>query len=172
MDYREIKEFFFDSIKYIIGIILIICFLMYVATFQQVVGPSMSPNLKNSDLLILNKAVYKLREPKRGEVISFEYTGTKYLIKRIIGLPGESIEVKNNILYIDGKPFEEDYLDSSVITKDFKLDEKIPKDSYFVMGDNRMDSMDSRDFGPIKEKDIIGKVLFRIWPINKIKLVK
>lgn len=172
MDYREIKEFFFDSIKYIIGIILIICFLMYVATLQQVVGPSMSPNLKNSDLLILNKAVYKLREPKRGEVISFEYTGTKYLIKRIIGLPGESIEVKNNILYIDGKPFEEDYLDSSVITKDFKLYEKIPKDSYFVMGDNRMDSMDSRDFGPIKEKDIIGKVLFRIWPINKIKLVK
>lgn len=172
MDYREIKEFFFDSVKYVIGIILIIAFLMYVATLQQVVGPSMQSTLNNDDLLILNKAVYKLREPKRGEVISFEYSGTKYLIKRIIGLPGESIEIKNNILYIDGKPFEEEYIDPSMTMKDYKLEGVIPNDSYFVMGDNRINSMDSRDFGPIKKSDIIGKVFIRIWPINKIKLVK
>ena len=137
----------------------------------------MSPNLKNNDILILDKISYKFTNIKRGDVVSLYYADTKYLIKRIIGLPGEYIEYKNNMLYIDGNLYLEDYLDD-VITEDFSIKDlgydKIPSNQYLVLGDNRGDSLDSRDktVGLIDRSDIIGKVRFRIWPLNKIKIVK
>lgn len=177
MDWLSIKEFLKDTIKYIIFIIIILIIAIYVVGLQQVVGPSMSPNLKNNDILILDKISYKFSNIKRGDIISFYYADTKYLIKRVIGLPGEYIEFKDNMLYIDGKEVKEEYL-KNVTTEKFSLADlnvsKIPNDMYLVLGDNREDSLDSRDpkVGLIKKSDIVGKVRFKIWPINQIKIVK
>lgn len=178
MDWLEIKEFLRDAFKYIILIIVILVVAIYIVGLQQVVGPSMSPNLKNNDILILDKISYKFKDIKRGEIVSLYHADTKYLIKRVIGLPGEYIEYKDNILYIDGNMYKEEYLNSDVITNDFSITElgydKIPDDMYLVLGDNREDSLDSRDkdVGLIKRSNIVGKVRARIWPLNKLKLIR
>ncbi len=175
MDLREIKEFFKDVIKYILVAIGIIFVVVYVVSLQQVVGPSMQPTLNNGDIIILNKFIYTFREPERNEVIAFDYGDTKYLVKRVIGLPGETITYKDNILYINDKAYEEKIVDG-LMTEDFSLEEigynTIPENMYLVLGDNRNNSLDSRSFGLIKRKDIIGKPFLKIWPLTKISFVK
>lgn len=178
MDWLEIKEFFRDAFKYIVLIIVVLVVAIYIVGLQQVVGPSMSPNLKSNDILVLDKISYKFTDIKRGDVVSLYYADTKYLIKRVIGLPGEYIEYKNNILYIDGNMFKEEYLGNNIITDDFSIKDlgydTIPEDMYLVLGDNRGDSLDSRDInvGLIKRSNIMGKVRARIWPLNKMKIIK
>lgn len=177
MDWLDIKEFIKDTFNYIIFIILILVIAIYVVGLQQVVGPSMSPNLKNNDIVILDKISYKFIDIKREDIVAVYYADTKYLIKRVIGLPGEYIEFQDNKLYIDNQYYEEEYLDG-VVTDDFSLKDlgydKIPEDMYLVLGDNRGDSMDSRDpeVGLIKKKNILGKVRFQFWPLNKIRIIK
>lgn len=176
MDLRDVKEFFKDTFKYIFTIFLVIFIIVFVATVQQVVGSSMANNLNNKDIVILNKLYYRFFEVKRFDIISFEYDDTKYLIKRVIGLPGETVEYHNNELYIDGKKVEETFLTGDILTEDFSLDDlgydEIPNNMYLVLGDNREDSLDSREIGLIKKDDILGKANLRIWPINKIGFVK
>jgi len=176
MDLRDIKEFCIDSSKYIITIFVVIFIIVYVMSIQQVVGPSMSPTFENKDILILNKLHYRFFDIKRFDIVSLEYDDTKYLIKRVIGLPGEKIEYKNNVLYVNGKAIQEKFLKDDVVTNDFSIMdlgyETIPDDMYLVLGDNRQDSLDSRDIGLITKSDILGKVNIRIWPINKIRYVK
>ena len=149
MDWLGIKEFIKDAFKYIIIIVVILIVAIYVVGLQQVVGPSMSPTLKNNDILILDKISYRFKNIKRGDIVSIYYADTKYLINL------DNIET----------------LDFSI--KEIGYD-KIPEDMYLVLGDNRGDSLDSRDpnVGLIKRQDIIGKVRFRLWPLNKIKIVK
>lgn len=177
MDWLEIKEFFKDMLKYVVIIVGVLIIAIYVVGLQQVVGPSMSPNLNNNDILLLDKLSYRFTDITRGDVVALYYADTKFLIKRVVGMPGEYIEYKNNTLYIDGKPYTEEYL-KDVVTDDFSIKqldyEKIPEDMYLVLGDNRQDSLDSRDesVGLIKKSDIIGKVRLRIWPLNKIKIIK
>ena len=177
MDWLEIKEFFKDTFKYIIFTIVLLIIAIYVVGLQQVVGSSMSPNFKNNDIVILDKISYRFLDIKRNDVVSLYYADTKYLIKRVIGLPGETVEFRNGILYINGTKIEEKFL-KDVITEDFSLQEigytKIPENMYFVVGDNRGDSLDSRvsKVGLIKKEDIIGKVRIRIWPLNKISWIK
>lgn len=178
MDWLDIKEFFKDTFKYIIFIIVTLFIAIYVVGLQQVVGPSMSPTLNNGDVLILDKISYRFTNVKRNDVIALYSSKSKYLIKRVIGMPGEYVEFKNNQLYINNVVVEEEYLNGSVITNNFSIRELgyeiIPEDMYLVLGDNRQDSSDSRDpeIGLIKKSDILGKVRFRIWPLNKIKIVK
>lgn len=176
MDLRDVKEFCIDTSKYIITIFVVIFIIVYVASVQQVVGSSMSPTFKNQDILILNKFYYRFFDIKRFDIVSLEYDDTKYLIKRVIGLPGDKIEYKDNILYVNGVAIEESFLDDDVVTNDFNLSDLgydvIPEDMYLVLGDNRGDSLDSRDIGLITKKSILGKVNIRIWPINKIRYVK
>ena len=173
MDLRNIKEFTKDFIKIAILVIIIFCVYMFIISMQQVVGSSMNNTLNNGDLVLLFKAKYKFSDVKRFDVVSFNYEDTKYLIKRVIGLPGEHIEYKDNKLYINGNYVEEE---RDFETDDFKLEdlgyEVIPDDMYFVLGDNRENSLDSREIGLIKKEDIIGKVIFRLWPINGIKLIR
>ena len=177
MDFREITEFFKDTLKYLIVIVVVLLIVLYVVTLQQVVGPSMQPTLNEGDVLILNKFHYYLFDVKRNDVVSLKYDGSKYLIKRVIGLPGESIYYKDNILYINGNPYKENIVEG-LVTEDFDLKDlgydKIPDDMYLVLGDNRGNSLDSRnkEVGLIKKEDIIGKVFIRIWPLNGFKLVK
>lgn len=176
MDWLEIKEFFKDTIKYIILIIVVLLLALYVVSLQQVVGPSMQPNFNSNDVVILDKIGYRFKSVDRGDVVSVYYADTKYLIKRVIGLPGENIEYRNNDLYINGVLTEENYLPEDIVTENFSLSSlgysSIPNDYYLVIGDNREDSLDSRDpkVGLIPKKNIIGQVRLRIWPLNKIKI--
>lgn len=164
MDTREIKEFLKDSLKYILTVVIVLVIFLYVISLQQVVGSSMSPKYEDRNVVLLNKINYKLFQVKRFDIISFKYNDTKYLIKRVIGLPGETIEYKNNILYVNGKAVSEDFLDDGIVTSNFEF-EVIPDDKYLVLGDNRTDSLDSREIGFISKKDIIGKVAFKLWPL-------
>lgn len=179
MDFRGIKEFIKDTFGYILVIIAVILIANYVVTLQQNVGPSMQPTLNNGDALILNKTAYKIGAVKRNDVIAFLYDGTKYLVKRVVGLPGERIDYKDNVLYIDGKAYNENFLSDDVITTDFEMEDikgcedgVIPENTYLVLGDNRTDSMDSRDIGVIKKEDIMGKTTLRIWPFTNFGFIK
>jgi len=178
VDWLDIKEFLKDTFKYIIFVIIVLVIAIYVVGLQQVVGSSMSTTFSNNDIVILDKISYRIINVKRGDVIAFNYADTKYLIKRVIGLPGDTIEFQGNKLYINNSYYSESYLNDDVVTEDFSLSDigyvKIPDDMYFVLGDNRGDSMDSRDeaVGLVSKKDIIGKVRLRIWPLDRIKIVK
>lgn len=173
MDWLSIREFLLDSVKFVLLVFFFLILFVYVVSVTQVVGDSMYPTLENQEVLILNKAKYRFFDVQRGDIISFTYEDTKYLIKRVIGIPGDTIEVKDNILYINDVPYEEKYLSKNVITDDFSLTEigydVIPEDKYFVMGDNRENSLDGREIGLIDKDDIIGAIAFRLWPINRMK---
>lgn len=142
-------------------------------------GASMEPNYQDQQYLVVDELSYYLRAPKRGEVIVFHYprNTTQYFIKRIVGLPGETIKIENgtihliNAEYPDGLVFEEPYLaqqsritrpDSTIVLKN---------NEYFVLGDNRDFSSDSRAWGPLGKDYIVGKVLFRAWPPSKFGIV-
>ena len=171
MDFLTIKEFIKDAVKFILVVFCIVFLMVYVVSVTQVVGDSMSPTLENQEVLILNKAKYRFSDVKRGDIIAFTYEDTKYLIKRVIGMPGEYVSIKDNKVYINGYYYVEDYLKDGD-TPDFELTDlgfaKIPDDMYFVLGDNRDNSLDSRKIGLVKKSDIIGEVAMRFWPITKI----
>jgi len=170
MDLRDIKEFIKDSLKYLIVIATVFFIALFVVSFEQVVGPSMKGTLNAGDVTIVNKLVYKFRTIKRNEIVSINQKD-KIMVKRVIGLPGEHIEYKDNKLYVNGSLVLENNI--FVETKDFKLEdigyETIPKDMYFVLGDNRTNSSDSREFGLVKKDEIIGKIVMRLYPFSKIK---
>ena len=170
MDLRDIKEFIKDSLKYLIVIATVFFIALFVVSFEQVIGPSMEGTLDAGDVTIVSKLVYKFRTIKRNEIISINQKD-KIMVKRVIGRPGEHIEYKDNKLYVNGSLVLENNI--SVETKDFKLEdigyETIPKDMYFVLGDNRTNSSDSREFGLVKKDEIIGKIVMRLYPFSKIK---
>lgn len=162
-------KFLKELIPYLVIIVVVIVIRTFVATPVKVDGRSMVPTLNNNDILILSKLS---RNYKRFDIVVVKAHGTK-LVKRIIGLPGENIEYKDNVLYINGKEVSDVTPEE---TDDFSLEElyglkKIPNNYYFVMGDNRDGSSDSRDsrIGLIKKDNILGKTIFRIWPLNKMK---
>lgn len=148
------------------GVILIRTFIV---TPVIVSGDSMKPNLHNGDLLLERKIGYNSTNIKRFDIVVIK-EGEEEIIKRIIGLPGEHISYKNNKLYVNDKVLEENF--DFRKTNDFNLEEicscnSIPKGKYLVLGDNRPISKDSRMIGLIDEKDILGKAVYRIWPISK-----
>ncbi len=161
------KKILKEIYPYILIVIIVVLFRTFIATPVRVDGDSMLDTLYNGDILILNKLNKNF---KRFDIVVIKVNNTK-IIKRIIGLPGETIEYKNNQLYINGE--EIDDIDTS-ITNDFTLKNKIPDDNYFVMGDNRGNSMDSRfsEVGLIKKENIIGTAKIRIFPFNRIGKIK
>ncbi len=172
MDFRFITEFFRDAFKYIVIAVVVLFLFIFVIGVQQVMGPSMQPTFKKGDVAIFNKFVYRFKDIKREDIVVVSVKD-KYMIKRVIGLPGEKIEYKDNKLYINGKEYEEKYIDTSkIVTEDFETNGIIPEGKYLVLGDNRPDSQDSRDYGFVSKSDIKGKTWFRIWPLNKIKFYK
>ena len=154
-------KFIKELIPYVIIVLVVVLFRTYIATPVRVDGKSMNPTLNNGEILILNKLD---KNYKRLDIVVFNYNGER-LIKRVLGLPGESIKVENNKLYINGI-LTADY-NTTVLTKDFEVSE-IKDNCYFLVGDNRYDSYDSRYIGCIDEKDILGTVSFRIYPFTNV----
>ncbi len=147
-------------------------------TPHEVVGNSMHPTYKNGEFLMANKITYRVSEPKRGDVIIFKYSDTADFIKRIPGVPGDEVMIKDGKIYINGQLLDESaYLDPSVITNGGSyLHEgqtiKLKEDEYFVCGDNRTNSSDSRDFGPIKKSAIKGKAWIVYYPFSEFRVVQ
>jgi signal peptidase I len=137
---------------------------------------SMYPTLDKGDRVLVNKLSYKLHDVNRGDLVVFERpenqpeSDIKDLIKRVIGLPGETIEAREGVVFIDGEQIDEPYLVDGVTTDNLPRQE-IPDGHLFVMGDNRGDSADSRVFGPIDEDTIVGRAFIKVWPLTEISLL-
>src|SRR3989339_45244 len=140
-------------------------------------GASMEPNFYDHEYLIIDELSYRLHDPKRGDVIVFHYPNNpkEYFLKRIIGLPGERVKISEGVatIYNDEHPegfaVKEDYIPSDVTTEGEKI-MSLSKNQYFVMGDNRPNSFDSRRFGPVDENLIVGRTWLRGWPLNRIQV--
>jgi signal peptidase I len=154
---------------------LVIAIVIRTFVFQAFYIPSesMVPTLKVGDRVLVNKLSYKLHDPRRGDIVVFkapEGAATaeiKDLVKRLVGLPGETIEGRDGKIYINGRELNEPYLPDGVKARTFGP-EKVPADHYYMLGDNRQYSKDSTFFGPIERKDLIGRAFMRIWPLSHL----
>ncbi|NLL44067.1 MAG: signal peptidase I [Mollicutes bacterium] len=166
----QIIEGIKDLIKYIIVIVIIILLRIYVLTTAQVVGTSMEPNLIEGNIMLVEQLSARFDKLKRFDVVAFAYSNNQpHLIKRIIGLPGETIKYVDNQFYINGEMIEENFKVIGEV-EDFEI--IVEEDAYFVLGDNREVSVDSREFGAITKDKIVGKAFMVVWPIKRIKIVK
>lgn len=172
MDFRNIIEFIKDISKYVIVIVIVLFLFIFVMGLQQVIGPSMQPTLEEGDILIVNKLIYRINKINRNDIVVISQN-EKYMIKRVVGLPGETIEYKDNYIYVNGIKYRETFINTN--TQNFNINElgydKIPDNMYLVLGDNRENSLDSRTYGLISKEQIIGKAWIRVWPLNKIKII-
>ena len=183
MDLREVTEFIKDTAAYIVIIAVILFVFTFIIAFQPVAGNSMSPTLVDGEVALVSKFAYYFSFPQRNEIVIINKNDKSY-VKRIVGLPGESVKYLNGILYINDKPYKETFLSSSIKTSNFLFEDicsinectdgVIPKNKYLVLGDNRPESIDSRDnsFGLVDFKEIKGKAFFVIFPFNKLGKVK
>ncbi|MCH1626858.1 signal peptidase I [Fredinandcohnia quinoae] len=163
-----------------LAIIIAIFFRTFLFSNYVVDGESMMPTFEDGNLLMVNKIEHKISELHRFDVVVFHASKEDDYVKRVIGLPGDQVEYRNDILYINGKEVTEPYLKkykealiSGKLTGDFTLKEKtgasvVPAGHIFVMGDNRLGSLDSRHFGFVKMDEIVGKVNLRYWPLNEM----
>ena len=159
-----------------LGLALFIRF--FIAAPYVVSGQSMEPNFHDWQYLIVDRISYDLGEPSRGDIIVFDLpqNENKALIKRIIGLPGETVVLSGQTVTIineehpQGFTLEEPYLDSANLAGGNELTMKLSKDEFFVLGDNRRVSADSRAWGSLPRKDIVGRVLFRLYPFDQLSI--
>lgn len=168
-----VGNFFLESVKMLIlaGITIgVVRYFLFKPFYVK--GQSMEPNFYEKDYLIIDELTYRFREPQRGEVVVFRApVGSDYYLKRVVGLPGERLKVENQkvVVYNDDHPqgviVDETYLSED--TQGF-LSLSLGPDEYFVLGDNRDASYDSRRFGSIKEDNIVGRAWLRGWPVNRI----
>ena len=162
----------------VVALVISVVLYIFIMTPHEVIGNSMYPTYKNGEYLMANKVTYRLKEPERGDVIIFKYSSTQDFIKRIIGLPGDTIMLKDGQLYINDQLLDEsDYISDSIYTNggDFLREgesKTIPEGEYFVCGDNRPHSSDSRTFGPISEDDIKGKAWVVYFPFTEFRIVQ
>ena len=137
---------------------------------------SMFPTLTEDDRVLVNKLSYRLHEVNRGDLVVFERppaepdSDVKDLIKRVVAVEGETIEERDGVLYVDGEPLDEPYLQPGVESNDL-TQVVVPPDHVFVMGDNRGSSRDSRFFGPIEEDLIVGRAFVKVWPLPDLELL-
>jgi len=134
---------------------------------------SMEPTLYPGDRILVNRLAYRFGEPQRGDVLVFRYPldPSRDYIKRVIAVGGDTIEARQNRIYVNGQALEESYVPPGVVYNDFGPI-KVPPNTYFMMGDNRNISADSRVWGPLERKLIIGKAVFIFWPLNRLGFIK
>lgn len=177
--FASIGQFLFSFLEtVIVALVITVVLYLFVMTPHEVVGNSMHPTYKNGEYLMANKISYKLHKPERGDVIIFKYSDTQDFIKRIIGLPGDTVMLKDGKIYINGVILNEsDYLSESIYTngQDYLKEGQsitVPEGEYFVCGDNRNHSSDSRAFGSVKLQNIKGKAWIVYFPFSQFRLVK
>ncbi|ALX48679.1 signal peptidase I [Lentibacillus amyloliquefaciens] len=166
----------------LVALVLAIIFRSSLFASYVVNGESMEPTLYDGNLLMVNKVAYNLTEVDRFDIIVFHADKQDDYVKRVIGLPGDEIIYENDKLYINGEHVEEPFLepfrnvnDTGPYTEDFTLkgvtdSKEVPEGKLFVMGDNRQDSLDSREIGFIDAETLVGKVDIKYWPVSEVKL--
>ena len=171
---------FFDFLQGIVVILAIMVVIyLFIMSPQEVSGSSMEPNFHNNEFILTNKIAYKFSEPERGDVVIFKSPENKDVdfIKRIVAKPGETIEIRSNAYYVNGKRLNEPYLapDVYMFGGSFLRENEVytvPPGDYFVSGDNRPHSSDSREFGPIAKEDFVGKAILRYWPFSEAGVIQ
>lgn len=159
---EKLKKIVKEWLPYVVVIIIVLIIKSNVVAPIRVNGRSMNNTLKDGDIMILNIIGYRTSSLKRFDIVVVD-NGKDYLIKRVIGLPGEEIEYIDNVLYVNGKVVKDKYANGN--TGNFKT--KVKNNSYFVLGDNREDSLDSRFYGSFNKKKILGKTNFTLFPFNR-----
>lgn len=178
---KNFINFVFELVKVVvISLAIIIPVRYFLIQPFYVKGASMEPSFHDHEYLIIDEISYRFSEPKRGDIIVFRYPKNpqEYFIKRVIGLPGEKIEIKDGGIYIyndeytDGVALEEKYLPEDIKTYGGFVKDvvDIGEGEFFVLGDNRNSSKDSRSFGAVKKSFVTGRVLLRGWPFNKMEI--
>jgi signal peptidase I len=181
---RQVREWAVIVVVAVVIAVLVRAFLL-----QQfyISGPSMEPTMYQDNRVLVEKVSYRFREPRRGEVVVFDratVAGNSIqhddLIKRIIGIPGDNVEIRECIVLVNGQPLEETYLDPFYVLQPDAMDrcrnpemaEVIVDDGhFFVLGDNRVESFDSRAFGTIRREIIVGRAMMIIWPIGMFTIL-
>jgi signal peptidase I len=169
----RLSGWFRDILETILPALLIVLVVnVFLAQATRVEGQSMEPNLHNNQRLIIEKISYRFHPPRRGDIVVIRMPNrhSDPLIKRVVGLPGETIEIKDGHVFINGQMLNEPYLEQ--LTYGDTGPHVIASDSIFVLGDNRGASNDSRSFGEVKISSILGHAWFRYWPLNEIGLVR
>jgi len=171
------KQSFWELLRFaVIALVIVIPFRIFIAQPFIVSGSSMVPTFENGEYLIIDEISYRLEEPKRNDVVVFKYPNdtSKFFIKRIIGLPNETIDIKGDTVMItneanpSGFILEQNYVENK---SNDNIHYELKDGEYFVMGDNRSASSDSRYWGAVPEKLLIGKTFLRLFPINKIGIL-
>ena len=136
----------------------------------KVEGTSMMPSLDDQERIFVNKFVYRLEAIQRGDIVVFRYPRdtSKSYIKRVVGLAGDHIRIDDGLVYVNDKPLDEDYVPAAFADNRSYPETVVPQNSFFVLGDHRSMSNDSRDFGAVRETFIYGKAVFGYWPVDKL----
>lgn len=167
----------------VLALSVFVLLYLFVAQPNQVKGSSMVPNFTDGEYLLTDKLTYQFSEPQRGDVVVFKAPTTEpcaedqcEYIKRIIGLPGDKVMVKDNQVYLNGQLLEQKFIPSDFVTEAGSycqegVEVTVPQGKYLVFGDNRSHSRDGREFGPIDKGLIVGRAFFKYWPINGMGLI-
>jgi len=166
----KVKSFFLEIFQ---TLVLALIFYFIIDSFfprVRVENISMKPTLQPGELLLVNKLAYKLGQPRHGDVIVFHYPGnpSEDYIKRLIGLPGDNIQIQGGLVYINGQAMDEPYISTP---PNYQGSWEVPEDSYFVLGDNRNQSSDSHSWGFVPIGNVVGKALIVYWPLEQIKVL-
>jgi len=172
--------FFLELVKVaVLAAITIVLIRHFLFKPFYVRGASMEPNFYDKEYLIIDELSYRLREPQRGEVVVFKYpdNSKEFFLKRIVGLPGERVKITNGKVIIynqqfpEGMILQESYLQQNLVTVGERV-ESLGQDEYFVLGDNRANSYDSRRFGAVSKNELVGRVIFRGWPFDRVQILR
>ncbi len=163
---RELRAWARDLLL-AVGLAVVIIIFLYQPV--KVEGTSMTPLLSDQERIFINKFVYRFEPIERGDVVVFWYPldRSKSFIKRVVGLPGETVEIRAGRVYVDGQRLPEPYVPSQLADASTSGPVRVPPDQYFVMGDHRSSSNDSRVFGPVPNRYIYGKAVFAYWPVDR-----
>jgi len=167
----------------VLALSVFVLLYLFVAQPNEVKGNSMLPNFENGQFLLTDKLSYQLSDPKRGDVVVFKAPPSEpcaeeecEYIKRIIGVPGDKVMVKEGQIYLNGQLLTQSFLPENIISEagafnEEGIEKEVPAGQYLCLGDNRSHSRDGREFGPIKKELIVGKAFFIYWPLKAVKLV-
>ncbi len=177
---KRLGAFFLDVLEVVVFAVGIFFFIyLLVMRPHKISGQSMMPNFQDGEFLLTEKVTYYTRNPERGDVVVFmpPVSDTDEFIKRVIGLPGERVLIKDGHVYINDKLLQESYINDGVITSGGPFlgedtEYAVPPGQYFVMGDNRQNSSDSRYWGTITKKVITGRAWISYWPVNISGVIK
>lgn len=176
---RRAVSIFFDLIESIVvALSIFVVIYLFLVQPHQVKGASMDPTFHDGQYILTDKVSYRLHQPERGDVVVFKAPMNPDFdyIKRVIGLPGDKIIIQEGQVVVNGQPLEDTYIESDTVLLPGQYmregeEVTVGTDEFFVLGDNRSHSADSRQWGMVPKKDIVGRVFFRYWPVNRLGLI-